>query len=68
MSSFVSAMPMYGPGEGYMSRLEMPSVEAAVIVAREMLKSGGFLFVEIEDDNGNIIVSEKELVALNRAA
>ena len=61
-------MPMYGASEGYMQRIEMPSVDAAVIVGREMLKTGGFLFVEIEDSDGKILISEKQLSALNRAA
>lgn len=49
-------MPMYGVGEGYMQRIEMTSLDAAVVVGRGMLKTGGFLFVEIEDVDGKILV------------
>jgi hypothetical protein len=56
LACFVSAMPMYGVGEGYMQRIEMTSPDAALVVGRGMLKTGGFLFVEIEDVDGKILV------------
>jgi hypothetical protein len=66
MEYFVVAMPMYGAREGQMNRLECPSFETAKIVAVDMTKSGQFLFVEVEDGEGNTSVSEAAITEMRR--
>lgn len=58
---FVSAMPMYGPREGNMIRCEAPDMQMALVLAGGMIQSGTYLFVTLEDEDGNEVLSERSL-------
>ena len=60
MAFYAAAMPMYGPLEGYMDRHAFESLHLAVLAARAKAKSG-HLFAQVEDEDGNVLVDEREL-------
>jgi hypothetical protein len=60
MTFYAAAMPMYGPLEGHMERHGFDDIHCAVLAARAKAQCG-HLFAQVEDEDGNVLVDEKDL-------
>ena len=60
MAFYVRYVPTHGLEDGYEFRDEADNINAAVGIAARRIDAGA-LFVEIENDAGKVVITEKDL-------